>query len=44
MQNLDVMFEPVRGLLLQLGAFLPRLAVALGILVVGWLVAMSRCW
>jgi hypothetical protein len=39
MQNLDVMLEPLRGLLLEIGAFLPRLAVALGILVVGWLLA-----
>ncbi len=41
MQNIDVMFEPVRGLLLQIGAFLPRLAVALGLLLVGWLVAKA---
>ncbi len=39
MQNLDVMLEPVRGLLLEVGGFLPRLAVALGILFVGWLLA-----
>lgn len=41
MQNLDVMLEPVRGLLLEIGAFLPRLAVALGILLVGWLLAKA---
>lgn len=41
MEKLDVMLEPVRGLLLEIGAFLPRLAVALGILVVGWLLAKA---
>jgi hypothetical protein len=41
MQNLDVLLEPVRGLLLQIGAFLPRLAVALAILVIGWLLAKA---
>ncbi len=41
MQNIDVMFEPVRGLLIQIGAFLPRLAIALGLLLVGWLVAKA---
>lgn len=41
MQNLDVMLEPVRGLLLQIGAYLPRLAIALGLLLVGWLLAKA---
>ena len=41
MEKLDVLLEPVRGLLLEIGAFLPRLAVALGILVVGWLLAKA---
>ncbi|MCB2019992.1 MAG: hypothetical protein KDG44_04250 [Burkholderiaceae bacterium] len=41
MGNIDVMFEPVRGLMLQIGAFVPRLAVAIGLLLVGWLVAKA---
>ena len=41
MQNLDITFEPVRGFLLQIGAYLPRLAIAVGILVVGWLLAKA---
>lgn len=41
MQNLDVLIEPVRGLLLEIGAFLPRLALALVILMVGWLLARA---
>ena len=41
MQNLDVMLDPVRGLLVQIGSYLPRLAVALAILVAGWLLAKA---
>jgi hypothetical protein len=41
MQNIDVVLDPARALLLQLGAFLPRLAVALGVLIVGWLLAKA---
>ncbi len=41
MENIDVMFEPVRGLMLQIGAFVPRLAVAIGLLFVGWLLAKA---
>ncbi|MEO5695528.1 MAG: hypothetical protein ABIQ60_00175 [Burkholderiaceae bacterium] len=41
MQNIDVMLEPLRGFLQQFGAFLPRLAIALGVLLVGWLVAKA---
>jgi hypothetical protein len=41
MQNIDVMLEPVRGFLLQIGAFMPRLAIALGVLLVGWLLAKA---
>ena len=41
MQNFDVMLEPVRGLLLQIGAFLPRLALAAGLLLLGWLLAKA---
>jgi hypothetical protein len=35
------MLEPLRGLLQQIGAFMPRLAVALAILLGGWLVAKA---
>jgi flagellar biosynthesis protein FliQ len=41
MQNIDVVLDPVRALLLQIGAFLPRLAIALGVLLVGWLLAKA---
>jgi len=41
MQNIDVVLDPVRGFLLQIGAFLPRLAIAIGVLVVGWLLAKA---
>ncbi len=41
MQNIDVMLEPVRGLLQQIGAFMPRLLIAVGVLIVGWLVAKA---
>ncbi|WP_298829720.1 hypothetical protein [uncultured Piscinibacter sp.] len=41
MQNLDVLLEPVRALLAQIGAFLPRLAIALGLLLLGWLLAKA---
>jgi len=41
MQNIDVMLEPVRALLQQVGAFMPRLALAAAVLVLGWLVAKA---
>ncbi len=41
MEAFDVLVEPLRGLLQQLGAFLPRLAVALVILLLGWLLAKA---
>jgi flagellar biosynthesis protein FliQ len=41
MGNIDVMLEPMRGILQQIGAFLPRLGVALGVLLVGWLLAKA---
>jgi hypothetical protein len=41
MQELNMLLEPVRALLQQIGAFLPRLLVALGVLVVGWLLAKA---
>jgi flagellar biosynthesis protein FliQ len=39
MEKLDVMLLPLRGLLLEIGNFLPRLGVALAVLLVGWLLA-----
>jgi hypothetical protein len=39
MQSVDMLFEPVRSFLSQVGAFLPRLLLALVVLVGGWLVA-----
>ncbi|MDP1649364.1 MAG: hypothetical protein Q8M01_14350 [Rubrivivax sp.] len=41
MQNIDVMLEPLRALLHQVGAFMPRLALALAVLFIGWLVAKA---
>lgn len=41
MNNLDVLLEPARSLLQQVGAFLPRLLLALVVLVVGWLLAKT---
>ena len=39
MERVDMMLEPVRAFLLQIAAFLPKLALALGVLVAGWLLA-----
>lgn len=41
MQNIDVLLEPLRALLQQVGAFMPRLALALVVLVVGWALAKA---
>ena len=41
MQNIDVLLEPVRALLQQIGAFMPRLLIAVGVLIIGWLVAKA---
>lgn len=41
MQEINVLLDPVRGLLVQIGAFMPRLAVALAALVAGWLLAKA---
>jgi hypothetical protein len=41
MNNLDVLLEPARSLLQQIGAFLPRLFLALVVLLVGWLLAKT---
>ena len=41
MERIDVMLEPVRAVLIQVGAFLPRLAIAIVVLVVGLLIAKA---
>ena len=39
--EMDTLLEPVRGIMLQIGAFLPRLAVAIVAIVAGWLLAKA---
>ena len=39
MENVDMLLEPIRESLRQIGAFMPRLLLAILILVFGWLVA-----
>jgi mechanosensitive ion channel-like protein len=39
MDKVDIMLEPVRALLLQIGGFLPKLALAIAVLIAGWLLA-----
>ena len=39
--RLDLMLEPVRVFLVQVGDFLPRLAIALLVILVGWFVAKA---
>jgi flagellar biosynthesis protein FliQ len=39
MEKVDIMLEPVRAFLVQIGAFLPKLALAIGVLIAGWLLA-----
>ena len=39
MDNVNMLVEPIRESLHQIGAFLPRLLLAIVVLVVGWLVA-----
>jgi hypothetical protein len=41
MENVDMLLEPIRESLHQIGAFLPRVILALAIVVVGWLVAKA---
>lgn len=41
MDQIDVMLDPLRGILLQIGAFMPRLGVALMVLLIGWLLAKA---
>ena len=39
MEKVDVMLEPLKAVLLQISQFLPRLALALVVLLAGWLLA-----
>jgi hypothetical protein len=39
MEKLDMAFEPVRAFLVELGQFMPKLLLAVLILVAGWLIA-----
>jgi len=39
MEKLDMLIEPARALLAQIGAFLPRLALAVIVLIGGWMLA-----
>ena len=41
MDNVNVLLEPIRGSLYQIGAFLPRVLLAIAILIAGWLVAKA---
>ena len=41
MNQIDIMLEPVRAVLLQFGAFLPRLLLAAIILLIGWVFAKA---
>lgn len=39
MEKVDIMLEPVQAFLLQIYGLLPKLALALGVLIAGWLLA-----
>lgn len=39
MEKVDIMLEPLQAFLLQIAGFLPKLALALAVLIVGWLLA-----
>ena len=39
MEKVDVMLEPLRAMLVQIGQFLPRLLLAVVVLIAGWLIA-----
>lgn len=39
MEKVDIMLEPVRAFLVQIGGFLPKLALAIGVIIGGWLLA-----
>jgi hypothetical protein len=38
-RQIDVMLEPLRAMLLQIGSFLPKLFLAVAVVVIGWLLA-----
>ena len=39
MQNADILLDPARAFLVQAGAYLPRIGLALLMLIVGWIAA-----
>jgi len=39
MEKVDIMLEPIQAFMHQIAAFLPKLALAIGVLVAGWLLA-----
>jgi hypothetical protein len=39
MEKVDIMLQPVQAFLLQIAGFLPKLALAVGVLLLGWLLA-----
>jgi len=39
MEQVNLALEPIRVFLIQIGEFLPKLALAIGILIAGWLIA-----
>jgi len=39
--NMDTLLEPLHGMLLSIGAFLPRLAIAIAVIIAGWLLAKA---
>ena len=41
MENMEMLLEPIRTSLHQIGEFLPRVLLALAILIVGWLIAKA---
>lgn len=41
METIDVLLEPLRALLIQVGNFMPRLLVALLIVLAGWIIAKA---
>ena len=41
MDNVDMLLEPIRTSLHQIGAFVPRVLLAIVILIIGWLIAKA---
>ena len=41
MENMQMLLEPIRASLHQVGAFLPRVLLAIAILIIGWLIAKA---